>query len=291
MEIWFWLAIGSAISGGIGAFTHKVAANNNYDISVLNVFASAISALILLCLTWYFAGFSYLIHLSTVLAFGGAFAYMITLILKVESLKEIDSAIFFPLYKVAGPLFAVLFGIILFSESFTKAEWLGLVFSISVPLLLITKAEDARQSNLKRGVYTLLIAAVFSSISVALYKYGTDITKNVWLYLFIGDLFLGLSSLLFLLRKHKTETLRHIRTEINPKSLRLISVMSLAQAVGVATLIFAFNTGGTLGIVYTINSLYILTPIILSIIIYKEHWNLRKAVAIVLSVIALALFK
>jgi uncharacterized membrane protein len=53
--------------------------------------------------------------------------------------------------------------------------------------------------------------------------------------------------------------------------------------------LLAFIYGGPLGIVYTINSLYILLPIILAIIFYGEHWNVRKAVAIILSVLALAL--
>ncbi len=53
--------------------------------------------------------------------------------------------------------------------------------------------------------------------------------------------------------------------------------------------LLAFIYGGPLGIVYTINSLYILPPIILAIIFYGEHWNLRKAVAIILSLVALAL--
>jgi drug/metabolite transporter (DMT)-like permease len=291
MEIWFYLALASAVAGGIGAFTSKVVAVRNADIAVLNTYASVISAAILFCCTWYFAGFASFWALSTVVAFVGAATYLFTLILKVSSLREIDSAIFFPLYKVSGPLFAIILGIIFFSESFSRTEWMGLTFSLLVPLMLITRSENMRQKNLARGIYLLLAAAVIGSISIALFKYGTDITHNVWLYLLVSDLFLAFSSVLVLLRKYKSGTLAHMKSETTPQSLKLVGVMGLAQASGAATMIFAFAAGGALGIVYTINSLYILIPIILSIIFYNEHWNLRKAIAILLSMVALALLR
>ncbi len=67
--------------------------------------------------------------------------------------------------------------------------------------------------------------------------------------------------------------------------------MGVSQAIGAATMVFAFAEGGALSIVYTINSLYILVPIILSVLIYKEHISIQKTLAIILSVVVLALFK
>lgn len=291
MEIWFWLALASALTGGIGAFTTKVVAARNADIAVLNMYASVMSAVILFFCTWYFAGFNSFLTLSTVVAFAGASIYLCTLILKVASLKEIDSAIFFPLYKVSGPLFVILLSIAFFSETFTTTEWVGLCLSLMVPLLLISRSENTRQKNLVRGIYLLLAAACIGSVSIALFKYGTDITENVWLFLLVSDLFLAFSSVMILLRRHRRGLFSHMRSETNVRSLKLVGVMGLAQASGATTMIFAFAAGGTLGIVYTINSLYILIPIILSIIFYKEHWNARKAFAIFLSVAALALLQ
>jgi uncharacterized membrane protein len=53
---------------------------------------------------------------------------------------------------------------------------------------------------------------------------------------------------------------------------------------------YAYGNGGTLGVVQTINSMYILIPIVLAIYFYKEHWNAQKMLAVVLSVVALAFF-
>jgi len=52
-------------------------------------------------------------------------------------------------------------------------------------------------------------------------------------------------------------------------------------------ILFAYGSGGTLGLVQTIHSLYIIIPIILAIIFYNEHWNMPKAVAVLMSIVAL----
>jgi len=69
-----------------------------------------------------------------------------------------------------------------------------------------------------------------------------------------------------------------------------VVLMGILQSCSFLFIMLAFAEG-TLSIVYTVQSLYILIPIILSIIIYKEHWNARKVVAIILSIAALALLK
>jgi len=45
-----------------------------------------------------------------------------------------------------------------------------------------------------------------------------------------------------------------------------------------------------LAIVFTINSFGILIPIILSVFFYKEHFNLRKGLVILLSIVSVMLF-
>jgi len=70
--------------------------------------------------------------------------------------------------------------------------------------------------------------------------------------------------------------------------IKLSIISGVFQFAGFAFMILGFKAGGPLAIVYTVNSFYILIPIILSVIIYKEHFNLRKALAIGLSIVALA---
>lgn len=149
MEQWFYLAFASALIGGVNAFTFKIAAVKEVNFNVINIYASTLSASILALCTAYFSDFSHFWEFATVVAAAGAAVYLLTAVFKVEALKLIDSGVFFPLYKVAGPLLAIVLGIFLFDESFSIYEWTGLLASLCVPLLLITKSENRRQKNLK----------------------------------------------------------------------------------------------------------------------------------------------
>lgn len=291
MELWFWFAVASALAGGIASFVFKVAAVNNHNISVLSVYSSFISGAIVLVGVVLYGDFSHIWELATFVAFLVSATFLMTSILKVESLKLIDTAIFFPLYKVTGPMLAIVFGIAFFSESFTAIEWVGLILSLMVPVLLITRSENMRQKNLVRGIYLLLLTALIGAVSVAFMKYGTDITSDYWVYILALDIYMALSAIAYLWYKYGRHTWRQVKEESSISALWLALPLGIAQALGGITLIFAFGGGGPLGIVYTINSLYILIPIVLSIIIYNEHWNLRKVIAIGLSIAALALLK
>lgn len=291
MEIWFVLALLSALSGGIGAFTHKIIAVRKYDINVLNACASIISALLLGVCTWIFSDFSSFWHTASLVALIGSVLYLVTLILKVRAMEYIDTTIFFPIYKLIGPSLVLLFGISFFAESFTLYEWIGLILSLFVPLLLINKKENIRQNNLRKGLQLTLVAALFGSVSIALFKYATDISLNVWLLLFISDIFLALSSVAVLLRQDSSQVLKKSVISLQHSGWKLIVLMGLMQMIGASTMVFAFAQGGALAMVYAINSLYIVVPVLLSILIYKEHINTKKAVAIFVSVCALALLQ
>ena len=80
-----------------------------------------------------------------------------------------------------------------------------------------------------------------------------------------------------------------IKEDTSAGLLWVSTMRAVLITIGLALMVYAFETGGPLAIVQTIHSMYILIPIVLAIIFYNEHWNLQKVVAIVLSVAALAL--
>jgi drug/metabolite transporter (DMT)-like permease len=291
MDTWFLFALAAAVVGGVGAFTHKVAAHRNYDISVLNIYASSISASIVGIGAWYHSRFEQLWELSVLIAFVASFSYFITLVLKVGALRHIDAAVFFPLYKVLGPFISIVLSIVIFSETFTVYQWIGLVCSLGVPLLLITKAENKRQKNLKFGLIFLVLASLIGTISIAFTKYGADITSSVWMFVFVGEVFLALSSIFVLAQQHGRGAIQFVVRNTPAGARTFILIMATAQALSALTMVFAFSAGGSLAIVYTISSLYILIPILLSVYVYKEHFNLQKGGALALAVAALALLK
>jgi drug/metabolite transporter (DMT)-like permease len=291
MDTWFLFALAAAVVGGIGAFTHKVAAQWNYDISVLNIYASSISAVVVGVGAWHYARFEQLWEWSVLIAFVASFSYFITLVLKVGALRHIDASVFFPLYKVLGPFISIVLSILVFSETFTVYQWIGLVCSLCVPLLLITKAENKRQKNLKLGLIFLVLASLIGTVSIAFTKHGANITSSVWMFVFIGEVFLALSSILVLTQQHRRQTIQYIARNTPTGSTSFILVMAVAQALSALTMVFAFSAGGSLAIVYTISSLYILIPILLSVYVFKEHFNIQKGSALVLAIAAVALLR
>lgn len=288
LETWFVYAIISAVSGGIYIFTTKVAVERGYDGVIFNTFGSIISSVILFGVTAIVSDFKGLTLLAIGFALVNALAYMIGNFVRYDVLRCIDTAIFYPLYKTFSPILAIGVGILYFSEQFSTMEWIGLVMSLTVPLLLITHAEKARQKDLVRGLKLLFVACLLAAASASVLKLSADIVSNIWLFAACTHaLTVGVGVSVLFSKKNSTEIIDQLRNTFDAKYLILILIMGVTFAGSFAFFMLALEAG-TLSLVYTIQSLYILIPIVLSIIFYNEHWNSRKILAIILSIVALA---
>lgn len=292
MELWFILTVGSAVFAGVSFFFQKVVAERGYDAVLVNMYGALLSAIILAVVTLTFADFSgwswYLILLVTLS--GGLYA--LNGFMRVEALRCIDTAIYLPLYKTFGPMVAIILGVVIFEERFTTFEWLGLLVSLLVPLLLISRVEKLRQRNLVRGLWWLLITAVLSAFISMVDKLGAVTFANILLFATLAD-FAG--ALAGMLMYGYRKGLRHFKREIVEETSSALLLLAVAagtvQAASYGMVIFAYALGGPFGIVYTVHSLYILIPIVLAAIVYHEHWNVRKVLAIMLSIAALWLLQ
>ena len=291
LELWFILAVLSAVFGGIFIFTTKVAAERDYDIVLFSTVALVWSALLMLSVVVYRGEYGGMSTMVLLMVAGNAIGYMWVNVLRHQALRCIDTAVYYPIYKTLTPALAILGGLVFFLERFTAHEWVGLVLSLVVPLLLITHAEKARQKDLVRGLKLLVGAAVVAALSAGFVKAGSDLADNTWLFIALTDVGVASVGILLLFYNNGKHPLKErIKTLQDTSFLWLAFWMGTLSAIGYTMLVFAFKHG-TLGIVYTINSLYILIPIVLSIIYYHEHWNVRKVIAIVLSIAALGLLK
>jgi uncharacterized membrane protein len=290
-EPWFIYAILSAITGGIYIFTTKVAVERGYNGVVFNTIGSFVSAVILLSLTGFIAGYEWLSWYALLFVALNAVLYMIGNLVRYDALGCIDTAIFYPLYKTLSPILAIAAGVYLFSESFTQMEWVGLLFSLTVPLLLISSQEKSRQRNLSRGLFLLVVAAILATLSAVALKLGTQETTNMWMFSALAHSGLVLVGTTLLLRKQSPKALLDSATKPkDSKYMFLMGIMGINHAFSFVFFMLALSQG-TLALVYTIQSLYILIPIVLSVIFYNEHWNYRKIMAIVISIAALGLLK
>lgn len=159
-------------------------------------------------------------------------------------------------------------------------------------MLLINKTENGRQNNLIAGLALLLLGATISAVAAALNKYSAILWTDVlWLVVFASAGVFAGSLLVMWWRRTLVKTLESVYSKSEGVLILLSSLRAVIMCIALGAGLYAYTQNGTLAIVHTIQSMYILIPIVLSVIFYNEHWNLRKILAIVLSVVALGLFQ
>ena len=286
------LAVFSAVFSGLLTFLQKVGSVRGYNSSLLNSYSNGFSALIGFVVAGFlegYGGFSW-----SLLGFGfiSGLIYIIGVNFRMDALRYIDATILLPLHKFVSPLIVVVIGVTFFEELLSTKEWWGIILGMFVPLMLISSSEKLRQRNLKKGLWLMLFSAVFAAVNVAINKESTDIFTSVLLFMFVTNASSALvGSVIYRFRKKDSSSLVPEVCHFDSKLISLAVLSGVFQVISFATLLLAFANNGPLAVVYTIHSLYILIPISLAIIFYKEHWNFRKVTAIVLSILALFLMK
>ncbi|MEZ4103938.1 MAG: DMT family transporter [Candidatus Paceibacterota bacterium] len=252
--------------GGLNAFVLIALAVSIFDFSL-----------------WQFNFFTFVMMVSGMVA-------SLAAIMKVHALRHIDSTIYFPLFKLLSPGLAIVIGILWFKESFSSTEWFGMILGLTVPLMLISKAENGRQNNLKLGLIFVVLTAFTSALAAALSKFVIDAGTLVIIGLLYSSLgvFLG-TALTIILKQGIRPAFNHIKNDTDTGLVIHATSRAILIAMSFYFILYAYFAGGTLGVVQTIHSLYILIPIVLSVIFYNEHWNLQKAAAIALSILSLML--
>ena len=291
MEIWLILAIVSSVGSGVAGFILKIVARNN-ESSELNIFYGGVFGILILVPTAYLLyGTSDLSYPVVILSLLSGFIASFSAVFKIYALRHIDTTIYFPLFKIVSPVIAIALGILFFQEEFTSLEWIGLIVSLLVPLMLITKSENRRQNNLTLGLILVLWTGLLASLIAALNKYITNEYNNVLWIAALAVLGVWLGSFCLTVYKYGYRGFKEtLKTHTTKKNVLWALFRMVSINISFLAFLGALSLGGALGIVYTITSMYILIPIVLAIIFYNEHWNSRKVTAIVLSIVALGFF-
>ncbi len=288
MEMWFIWALIATVFAGLHVFIQKIGSVRQYNSNLLNTYGGMLSGTLGLVAVLFVGGFDSLSWVMVLFAGVAGASYLVGSNLRMDAMRYIDTTILLPLHKFFSPLFVLLFGLIVFQEVLTTAEWWGILLGVLVPLLLISRFESSRQHNLKKGLILLVISAAITATNAAINKYGVSIFESVLLFAAIshfGSTILGFIS--HKMRRKTTAAMTH--HPFDSRLLLLAGVLGVVQFVSFNAFLYAFATGGPLAVVYTIHSLYIVIPIVLAIMFYSEHWNLRKALAIVISIAAILL--
>lgn len=292
MELWFILSLAAAIFAGLQIFTQKIGAIRGYNSSLINSYGSGISAFGGLCIAAVFEGFREIsVPLVALSALNGTL-YIVGQNFRMDALRYIDTTISLPLHKFISPLIALLIGVLFFKELLGISEWTGIFLGMIVPLILINRSEKIRQNNLVKGLIFISISALLGALAAAVSKEGTNLFASVLLFAAVSNVFATIVGVTLYVRRKKDVIANMPETHFfDPKLLLLAFIGGIITMFSYGTFIFAFAFGGALAIVYTIHSLYILIPIVLSIIFFNEHWNLRKVTAIALSLAAIVLMR
>lgn len=288
MELWLIYAIISIFLWGFYNFWLKMIAERKYDTALASCydhfFGSLIAgAFLLYSLQDNSIGLNEFLW-TAAFALLNVLFFSLSILSRVESMRHIDTVIFFPLYKTFGPILVTMVSLFYFWESLTIKEIVGILIGISVPLMLITKTENKIQKNLLLWVGLVVVTSLLTTVSSWAVKQAMENNFSVPLFVFLSFVF----GIVIMFTKYYS----HSRHSIEKYETKWIVKFSAFLWFIHVLAFFSFTAAldWNLAIVFTINSFSILVPIILSIWLYGEHFNLRKWIVIALSIASITLF-
>jgi len=286
MKIWLLFAIASIFASWLHNFTLKIAAEKKYNISVINILSNFISLLIFWLILVFQAKNIYYSNIWIIifLALLNWLFFFFSMFSRIESLKNIDTVLFFPLYKTFWPIFVTLMSIFFFKETLETKELIWIIIWILIPLLLINNTEKIRQKNLFYWIFLVILTAIFVTISTWASKEIMIKKYDMYLYLFISSFI----ATIFWVISYYIFTYKKNWFNLGKKELKFSIISWIFYFLSFYLFMVALNWN--MAIVYTINSFSILIPIILSIIFYKEHFDFKKWFVIFLSIVSMMFF-
>ncbi|MBU1218640.1 DMT family transporter [Myxococcota bacterium] len=204
---------------------------------------------------------------------------------KFAALKLAPASVVFPVNK-SNVLFVIIIGLVFFSESPTNYQWLGIVFSLAVLLLISSEQIKLSGSNILSGVGLALVAALCTSLSMTAGKLAsTRVDKNS--YILLSYSIVVVVSLVAFLRKTQGEK----KSAFKGYGVFLTGgFIGLLNYFGYKLVLSAF-AAGSMSLVQPILAMSILIPISLSIIIYREKLTIIRIIAIGLTLASILLIK
>jgi drug/metabolite transporter (DMT)-like permease len=283
MELWFIYALTSGVIAGLSSFMMKISAEKNHNsplIIMYTMFSASFFSFLLYLIAWVTIKWLWLLLILSIVMW---ITYSITSMTRIESLKNIGSFLYFPIYKSLMSVIVFLVWYYLFSERLYTIEALWIVLWISVPLILINKENNKREKNFVKWLILCLISAITTVIAIFMWKLVIINELDVYLYVSIATFSWAILSLIIYNRKIKSE----LHSKSNIKLIWLVNWIFITAWFILFSKSLVWNTI----ISVTINSFSIMIPIVLSVLIYKEKLDFKKSIAIILTIISIILLK
>ena len=284
-EAFFWTIL-STLLGGIQLFFQKVVAEEKRPSALNGLFMYSLSGIAAFVILFTFYKLPSAWMLIAAFGLGAGALHGLGNFIRLEALGYIDSVIYFPINKVLGPLLVVFGGVMFYAEQLTAREYIGIALSLTVPLLLISAAEHHRQKDLRRGLIFVVLSTFFTSASVLLTKQGIIYDNDLFFIMGMSQIAGAISSGAILLKQRGATSSAVFH--ITKRDIELGLIAGVLGFFSWFTLLKALSLG-LISLVYVIHAHYILIPIILSVWWYKDHINFRKAIAVVVSFLAITI--
>lgn len=278
MEDWVYFALLSAVSAGFYSFLSKVSAQYRHHASQATMYTmlagAALSGIYLLYTRPRLDSLMLIIGLALL----NILAYATTGMTRIDALKHIDATIYFPIYKLGSSLLAIPIGVLFFSDVISINELIGIAIGMLAPLLLFSKAEHARQNDLRKGLVLTGVGVLTILVGISVSKIIRFYDLDMSLYLFLTFLFGVIYSRIYYLKtKHREHLTKHvIKVGLLSGVLLFCNFFLFLKAVS-----------GDLGVVYVINSFSVVISVLLSVLFYKEHFDFKKGLALGLTLLSL----
>jgi uncharacterized membrane protein len=168
-----------------------------------------------------------------------------------------------------------------FGEILNIKEWMGVILGIITSWLLISKGEEKRQQNLKKGLALMFVGTILTTLGVGTNKLVNVSGLNKEVFIVVSAIFLLILTLIKLTQEQRRGVTKLF---VNRKVVYLGMLNGIIVLSTAYFMILALE--GNMAIVYTINSFSILITVLLSVFFFKEHFNFKKALAVIASVLA-----
>lgn len=213
--------------------------------------------------------------------------YVIVFKLRLYCLKYMTSSSYFINYKIFTSIFLLIFGQIIFSESISINEYIGIfIWFITFFLLVERRSENNHFEWYKTGLFFLAISVLISWLLWLTNKVIAIEEFHILTYVFYSWLLWGFYSLLLKWKDKLTDVL-FIHSK---KQALFLWAWTIVFGAWLFLNISSIRLGWDISIVFKIMSYSLFWPIIFSIIFYKEKVTLKKIIAFILTIISIFLF-
>lgn len=283
MEIWiiYWLI--GAIFVGIVNFYWKIIATkklNRNRIFTYSMFSMTLVSILFLIFNYNYTHVAFLIIIISIIR---VMAGLEKQIFTVESLKYIESSLFFPIHKITHIFLAFLVWIFFFQEYLSLTELSAILLWVVVVLLLSDKKSRNKQIDYKKWFLFLIISNLFLLVASSINKYIAYINFDIWTYMFITSL----SGALYLCLTKK-DVFDTVDKATKIKEMQMWFSRWLFSYIWFFLVVYALQDWPFV-LVQVLVVLSIFIPIILSVIIFKEKLNFKKILAFILLIVVIYL--